>query len=252
VSAARDFTPEQLSEAVAGASLEWRLTNPHAFGLTTASPLQRAVCRVADGRPLGDLARDPRVIAAFGSVDSLPCERPREIVVLSGIRTGKSLLAACAAVDMALKCDVSSLRAGEVPRVSVVSLRKDLADVILNHIIGSVTSSPLLSPLMVGQPSVDSLSLRHPSGCPVQIKVVAGSRAGASLVARWSAGCIFDEFPRMVGDDDAVVNWDDSRDAVLLRLLPGSQVWHIGSPWAPYGPAYELVTERWGKQQREW
>jgi hypothetical protein len=51
----------------------------------------------------------------------------------------------------------------------------------------------------------------------------------------------------MTGSDDSVVNWDDSRDAVLLRLLPGAQLWHIGSPWAPFGPAYEVVTERWGK-----
>lgn len=247
MTAALDISPEALSRTVAEASMEWRLTNALAFGLTTASPLQRAICRMADGMPLGDLADEPAVRRAFGDVRSLPSTKPREVAVLSGIRTGKSLTAACAAVHMALQCDVSTLRHGEIPRVSVVSLKKDLADVILNHIVGSVTNSPLLAPLIMGEPSVDGLHLRHPSGRPVQIKVVAGSRAGSSLVARWSAGCIFDEFPRMVGDDDAVVNWDDSRDAVLLRLLPGSQVWHIGSPWAPYGPAYELVTERWGK-----
>jgi hypothetical protein len=247
LSAARQLTPEVQAAAVAGASLEWRLTNPHAFGLTTASPLQRAICRVADGRPLGDLARHPDVVKAFGDVSAVPRIKPLEVVLLSGIRTAKSLIAACAAVDMALKCDMSTLRHGEVPRVSVVSLQKDLADVILNHIIGSVTNSPLLAPMVIGEPATDGLFLRHPSGRPVQIKVVAGSRAGSTLVARWSAGCIFDEFPRMVGGDDAVVNWDDSRDAVLLRLLPGAQIWHIGSPWAPYGPAYQLVTENWGK-----
>lgn len=232
---------------MANASLEWRLTNPHAFGLTTASPLQRAICRAADGRPLGELAQHPDVRKAFGNVEALPATKPLEMCILSGIRTAKSLIAACAAVDMALKCDMSKLRHGEVPRVSVVSLKKDLADVILNHIVGSVTNSPLLAPLVIGEPSVDGLHLLHPSGRPVQIRVVAGSRAGSSLVARWSAGCIFDEFPRMVGDDDAVVNWNDSRDAVLLRLLPGAQLWHIGSPWAPYGPAYEVAMENFGR-----
>lgn len=243
---ARSLTAAQAATAVARSSLEWKLTNPHAFGLTTASPLQRAICRVADGRSLGNLAGEGVIARAFGTPD-VPVLRPREIVILSGIRTGKSLLAACAAVHMALTCDMSKLRHGEVPRVSVVSLRKDLADVILNHIVGSVQNSPLLAPLLADEPAVDGLHLMHPSGRPVQIKVVAGARAGSTLVARWSAGCIFDEFPRMVGGDDAVVNWNDSRDAVLLRLLHGAQAWHIGSPWAPYGPAYEVATENFGK-----
>jgi hypothetical protein len=189
-----------LSAVFAKASLEWRLTDQDAFGLTTASPLQRAVCRIADGRPLGELATEPAVRSALKcEPDPHAMARPRELAILSGIRVGKSLLAAAGAVHMAQNCNVDHLGPGEIPRV------------------------------------------------PIQIKVVAGSRAGASLVARWSAGCIFDEFPRMVGGSDGVVNWDDSRDAVLLRLLRGCQLWHIGSPWAPYGPAYELVQEYWGK-----
>lgn len=236
-----------IARAVAQSSLEWKLTDPLAFGLTTASPLQRAVCRIADGTPLRELAHDRTVIAAVRDVAGLPHERPKEIVVLSGIRTAKSLIAACNAFHMAVTCDVSSLRPGEIPRVSVVSLKRDLADVVMNHLVGSVQASPLLRPFLIGEPSGDGLLIRHPTGIHVEVCVVAGSRAGSSLVSRWSAGCIFDEFPRMIGGDDGVVNWDDSRQAVLLRLLKGCQLWHIGSPWAPYGPAYELVTEHHGK-----
>lgn len=241
------ITPEMAAASVARSSLEWKLTDRHAFGLVTASPLQRAICRVADGRPLGDLAKDRVVRRAFGSVDSLPKEAPREMALLSGIRTAKSLMAACGAFHMSQVCDVSTLGPGEIPRVSVVSLQKDLADVVFGHLVGRAQASPLIRPLIIGEPSTDSIHFRHPSGRPIQIKVVAGSRAGASLVARWSAGCIFDEFPRMIGGDEGVVNWNDSRDAVLLRLLPNAQIWNIGSPWAPYGPAYELVTEHLGK-----
>ncbi len=234
--------------AVAQSSLEWKLTDPLAFGLTTASNCQRAVCRIADGVDLGGLATDREVLAALGGTcDGLPSVRPLEMFLISGIRTAKSLTAACGAFHMATTCDVSSLRPGEIPRVSVVSLKKDNADVIMNHLVGSVQSSPLLRPFLMGEPSDSGLMLRHPTGRPVEVCVVAGSRAGASLVSRWSAGCIFDEFPRMVGGDDGVVNWDDSRQAVLLRLLRGCQLWHIGSPWAPYGPAYEAVTEHHGK-----
>jgi hypothetical protein len=247
VTAALAITPEIAAAAVSRSSLEWKLTDRHAFGLTTASPLQRAICRVADGRPLGDLSRDRVVRRAFGNVDALPSVAPREVAILSGIRTAKSLIAACGAFHMSQVCDVSTLGPGEIPRVSVVSLQKDLADVVFGHLVGRAQASPLIRPLIIGEPSTDCIHFRHPSGRPVQVKVVAGARAGASLVARWSAGCIFDEFPRMIGGDDGVVNWNDSRDAVLLRLLPGAQIWDIGSPWAPYGPAYELVTEYLGK-----
>jgi len=243
----RRLPPDLVERAIAYSSLEYKLTDTLAFGLTTASPLQRAICRIADGMSLGELADFPTVIAAIGDVHGLPHERPKEMVVLSGIRTAKSLIAACGAFHMAMTCDVSSLRHGEIPRVSVVSLKKDLADVIMNHLVGSVKASPLLRRFMIGEPTAEGVMFRHPSGMPVEVCVVAGSRAGASLVARWSAGCIFDEFPRMVGGDEGVVNWDDMRSAVLLRLLAGCQLWHIGSPWAPFGPAYEVVTEHHGK-----
>jgi hypothetical protein len=245
------LSPDVVRRAIAGSSLEWKLTHPMAFGLTTASPLQRAICRVADGLPLGDLAKDTTVIAAFGNVKDLPDTPPDEMAIVSGIRTAKSLIASCGAFHMAVTCDVSALRPGEYPRVSVVSLKKDLSDVIMNHLVGSIKASALLRPFLMGDPTGDGLWIRHPSGMPIEVCVVAGSRAGMSLVARWSAGAIFDEFPRMVGGDDAVVNWDDQRRAVVHRMLPNAKLWDIGSPDAPYGPAYEMVTEHHGKPTRE-
>ncbi len=235
------------SAALARMSLEWRLTDADTFGLTTASRLQRATCRIIDGRGLGEHAGDPAVLRALGGAPWTARIKPREVAIYSGIRTGKSLIASATAVHWTQTCDVSRLGPGEVPRVSIVSLTKDLADVVFSHVVGRVQQSPVLRSLVVGEPGADCIHLRHPSGRAVQIKVVAGSRAGASLVARWSAGTIFDEFPRMVGGTDGVVNWDDMRDAVLLRLLPNAQILNIGSPWAPFGPAYDLVQESWGK-----
>ncbi|MDP9001757.1 MAG: hypothetical protein M3O46_16790, partial [Myxococcota bacterium] len=226
-------------------TLERLLTHPSAFGLTSASPLQRAICRIADGLPLGKLADHVDVIAAIGNVSALPQARPLELLILSGIRTGKSLLAAALAVRAALTCDLSQLRPGEPVRVSVVSLTTDLARVVFEHLCGTVTSKPMLRALVVGSPTADTVDLRHPSGHVVEVKVVAGARAGASLVARWSAGVIFDEAPRMNGEEDGVVNFDDARRAALGRLLTGAQLVSIGSPWAPRGPVYEAVQEHW-------
>jgi hypothetical protein len=228
-------------------TLELLLMHPKAFGLKTASPLQRAICRIADGLPLGDLATHPDVVDAIGDVSSLPMTRPAELLILSGIRTGKSLLAAALAVRASQTCDLSRLGPGEVARVSVLSLTVDLARVVFTHIVGNVMGQPALKALLVDEPTTDSVTLRHPSGRAVEIKVVAGARAGASLVARWSAGCIFDEAPRMNGEEDGVVNFDDARRAVLGRLLPGAQLIAIGSPWAPRGPIYEAVQEHWRK-----
>jgi hypothetical protein len=228
-------------------TLEALLTSPHAFGLTTATPVQRAICRIADGLPLGELANDADVRLAVGNVDDLPHERPRELVLLAGIRGGKSLYAAALAVRASQTCDLSGLGAGETARVAIVSLTTDVARPTFDHLCGNVMAKPALRGLLIGEPTTDTVTLRHPSGRPVEIKVTAGQRAGGSLVARWMAGVIFDEAPRMLGEDDGVVNFDASRKAVLGRLLKGAQLVALGSPWAPRGPIYELVQERFGK-----
>jgi hypothetical protein len=236
-------------------TLEQMLCGRAAFGLTTASPVQRAICRALDGLPLGELAGVDDVVAAFGGVAALAMlplgARPAEAHILSGIRTGKSLLAAALAVHNSQTCDLSKLGPGEVPRVSVLSLTLDLSHVVFGHLVGHLRERPALRALMIGEPTADAVMLRHPSGRAVEVKCVAGARAGASLVARWSAGVVFDEAPRMIGADDGVVNYADSRAAVLGRLLPGAMAIAIGSPWAPFGPVYEIVQERFGRPGRD-
>jgi hypothetical protein len=228
-------------------TLESVLTSAAGFGLATASPLQRAICRIADGLPLGDLAEHPDVLAAIACSPSvLPLVVPRELYLLSGIRCGKSLFAAALAIRATQTVDVSGLGRGEVPRVSVLALALDSAKPILNHIDGALRS-PALAALKLSDVDSEGVTLRHPSGRPVEIRVVAGARAGGSLVSRWSAGAIFDEAPRMVGGEDGVVNFDHGRDAVLGRLLPNAQLVALGSPWAPFGPVYDTVQEHWGK-----
>lgn len=228
---------------------EGLLTSPLGFGLTTASPLQRAIARVADGRPLAELAGDERVLRAFGGV-APEAVKPAEFAIVSGIRTAKSLSAAALAVHWTQRADLSRLGPGEIPRISIVSLSKDLADVVFGHIVGRMMASPILSRLILETPTADTLMIRHPSGRPVEIKVVASSKAGSSLVARWSAGVILDEVARW-GADDAAVSVNDLRDAVLLRILPGAQLVYISSPWAPMGFLYDLVKERWGRPSRD-
>lgn len=207
------------------------------------SAVQRAICRMVDGTPLGPLVFDPRVIQAFGGTDTFP-ELGKEfdrILILAGVRCGKSLITALAAIRATQVVDVSRLGPGEHPRVSVVSLTKDNAAATFSHILGTIDAIPVVRDLVIGEPTADSVFLRHPSGRKVEIVVAAGAKAAGSLVSRWFAGVIFDEAPRMDGADEAVVNLDDQLRNLPMRMLPGAHVFMIGSPWAPFGPVYNLV-----------
>ena len=224
------------------------------FGLATATPVQRAFLRIASGKPLGDLATHPDVVFAMGGEDGVAAlfpGVPKELMLLSGIRVGKSLIAALLCVYWSQVADVSRLGPGEIPRISILSIAKDNAIVILDHIIGRVSASAKLKSLIIGDPTKEEIVLRHPSGVPIEIRVVAGARAGATLVSRWSAGCVADEFPRWVGEGEGVINWDDSRRAVLDRILPNCQFVSIGSPYAPVGPAYDAVQKYHGKPTQD-
>jgi hypothetical protein len=217
------------------------------FGLRSPTPLQRAICRIADGAKLGALAAHPDVLEAIGPLP--PRCVPLAMLLLCGIRTAKSLIAGAAGVRCGLTCDTTGLLPGEVPRVAILATQKKQARAIYGHLLGAFRTSPRLTALLVHPPTEtgETILFRHPSGRPVEISVVAGARAGNSLVSNWLAACIFDEAPRMIGADDGVVNLDDSRQAIAGRLLPSqcASEWLIGSPWAPFGPVYSEVTTRW-------
>jgi hypothetical protein len=216
--------------------LEDLLTAPDGFGLVNATPLQRAICRIIDGVPLAELAEHPHVKQAFGQ----PIDwRPDEAWIIAGIRTAKSLLCAAAAYKMTQTVDVSQLGHGEDARVGVVSIDKDKADAVYNHFVGNIKASPRMRDTLLDEVASERYALvRHPSGKRIEFLVLAGSKAGGSLVSRWMAGVIFDEAARMAGRSEGVVNLDDMLTAVRGRLLDGAQILCPTSPWAPYGPAY--------------
>jgi hypothetical protein len=226
--------------------LEWLLTSPKAFGLTTATAAQRAICRAADGENLDELWKHPDVPGIFGGVRP-PEIAPKKLIILAGIRGGKSLLTAAKAIAASQNCNLSQTSAGDEIRIPVLATDKDTARVVFSHIVGNLQAKPLLRALMIGDPTAESVWLRHPSGRPIEIKVTAMSKSGSTLVGRWLASCIFDEAPRMAGADDAVQNLEDAIAAIEGRILEGGQILMPGSPWAPFGPIYDLVTQHFGK-----
>lgn len=226
-------------------STERVLTAPGGFGLDKATPVQRAICRVLDGRDLGDVADHEHVVSAFGG--KVPTERARELCLFAGKRGGKTAIAAAFIAVCSQRIDCSGLLPGEHVRIPVVSLSRDLAAQTFGHIRGAIEASPALRSLLVTDPTADTIQLRHPSGRVVEVVVTAGARAGASVAARWLGGAVFDEFPRMLGADEATVNWDHMRGEVVGRVLPGGAILNIGQPWAPFGPAYSMFLEHWGR-----
>lgn len=235
-------------------TLEQLFTHPRAFAVTTATPVQRAICRVADGLPLGELAVDDDVIAAFGGAEAVEalalCGQPRELYIIAAIRGAKSQLAAALALRSSQNADLTGLGPGDLPRVSIISLDIDKAKAVYRHLVGAVLSQPVLKRLLIGEPRADGLLLRHPSGRPVEVKIVAGKKAGAATISSYSLGLIADEAPRLQGASEGVINFEDTRSAVLGRLRPGAQIVAVGSPSAPSGPMYEAVQRHFGRPTR--
>lgn len=241
-----------------GITLERLLVHPRAFGLDTATPVQRAICRVADGLPLGDLANDHTVVRTFGgpiAMAALPTTKPTELYVVAAIRCGKSMLSAALAFRAAMCTDLSHLAKSEVARVSVVSLDRDKAKIVMEHLMGALQrpGSALRRHLMRNpKPTDERIRLRREDGRRVDIVVAAGRRGGGSLVSRWTVAAIFDEAARMLGQEDGVVNFDDMRKSVIVRLgLIGGQLVAVTSPWAARGPIYDATQENWGRPSKD-
>jgi hypothetical protein len=234
-------------------NLEQLLTSPEGFCVDTASDAQRAICRIISGEPLEELAT-PTVAEILGgpqAMADLPAVRPRLVCLGAAVRCGKSTIVAAAALVAAYMGDCSGLKPGEVPRVTIVSVKLDQAAETYSKLVGAITQSPSLSALLIGKPTADSVKIRNHSGWPVEIKLLAGARAGQNLISKWLLGAIFDEAPRMLSQQDGVVNLDDALTAIQARMRPGAQIFLVGSLWAPRGTVFDLVQERFGKPGKD-
>jgi hypothetical protein len=235
-------------------TLETMFCDPRFFGVTTATPVQRAMCRIAEGLPLAELVSCDDVRQAVGGEEALAILapgnfRPRELDILGPVRGGKSVFVASHGCWSALSVNLDSLRSdGEIARHAVLSVNLRSAQATFNHLVGAMLSRPLLKSLLVGDVGAESLFIRHPSGRVVEVTVVAGARAGANLVSVWLTGVAFEEYPRQAGEGEgAVVNFDDQLRTAAARVLEGGQILSAGAPWAPFGPAFERFRESFGR-----
>ena len=238
-------------------SLEDVFTSRHFFGIEDATPVQRAICRIAQGRPLEQLAEREDVRDTVGGEEALailaPGDfRPREVDLLSGIRAGKSFFVAAHQVWSSWTVNLDSLRPGEIPRYPVQSINLRSAAATFNILAGTMMSRPSLKRLLVGDVTGDTLFIKHPSGRSVECTITAGQRAGANLVSVWLAGVGFEEHARQAGEAaGSIVNYEEQIRSVAGRVLEGGQILSVGSPWAPSGPAFERFSTGFGRPSAE-
>jgi hypothetical protein len=241
---ARVYSPRIIVPPGGFLTLETVLTHPDMFGLESATPVQRAICRALDGLPLGELWNDQEVRDAFGGVQ--PVGIPKQVLILAGIRSGKSLISAARLVQSSQNVNLKNVSVGDRVLSPCLSVDKKTAEMVFNHAIENILAKPALRALLVGDPQAESFVLRHPSGKHVTIQVTAVSKHGSTLVGAWLAGLTLDEAPRMSSAEDGVRNMEDSLAATRGRILAGATTMLVGSPWQPFGLAYELYQKCFG------
>jgi hypothetical protein len=229
--------------------LEALFTSPAAFALSTPSPLQRALCRAADGRPLDNVLDDEACHLHFGcNAEELGKVLPALVVLIAGVRGGKSLIASAAAVKAALSADLSALLSHEIARVAIIAPTVDNASATFRLLAGSIESAPLLRRLVDGEIGSDSLTLRRADGRLVEIVVVAAHRGAVTVRSRWLAGFVLDEVALFgVESTGAAVNAEEILRAAETRLVRGAQGWLVSSPYGPAGLLHDLWRLHFGK-----
>jgi hypothetical protein len=223
--------------------LESLLTSPNGFRLTTATPLQRAICRASQGKPTGLSPEDAQ--RHFGIE---PTQRPSMMVLICGVRSGKSLIAGAAAFYSALTADLSKLPLHERSRVVVCAPTVANSETTFRLLTGAVNAAPALKALVVGEPTSGEMTVRREDGRHVDILVVAAHRGAVALRGTWLAGYILEEVA-FFGDNATgyIVNGEELLRAASTRLVPGGQGFIISSPMGPSGLLYNLWRTHFGK-----
>lgn len=233
------------------------------LGALPISPAQRALLRAADGLPVTHL--DAAGLHFHFGVDALPAQpRPRVVVLRTGVRAAKSLIASLTLILRSLTCQLRrepehaderpgpdglvGVRPGELVRALIVAPRLRLSRAPFHHVVGAVKASPVLSRHVV-KVGAESILLRRPDGAEVLVEMVAASGGGANLRSTWLASVLFDEAD-FHDEDDAAVNLKENFQAVQTRVLPGGQVWVVSSPWDDAGEFHELFTGAFGHPGR--
>jgi hypothetical protein len=214
-----------------------------------ASVLQREVCRALDGRPVGELVSRDVLLRTMG-VDTAFTWAGTLVVLVCGVRAGKSMLTCCGAIHACLTAALAALKTHELPRFAIVGPTIDSARATFILLMGILRSSPVLRGMIEGE-TADSVTLRRQDGRRVEIVVVAAHRGGLSVRNRWLVGFVLEEVAQFNTEaTGAVVSAEELLRAGETRLLPGCHGWLVSSPFGPTGLLYDLWRRHFGNPGR--
>lgn len=234
------------------------------------SNVQRALCRIADGREVDASCLDAEELREHLGVEAdhyaAQAQRPRVVVVNSGRRSGKTLIAVLGGLLLnALTCQMRrpaephefpgpdgmvGVRPGEFVRGVIVTPRKQQARAAFRHLVGALKHSKKLKRFMVpGSDNLESVIIRRPDGYEVTIEILAASAQGVNLRGSWFVGAVLDEAD-FFDEEDAAISLGDQIDAITPALCVGAQIWAVSSPWSDDGQFYRMHSEAFGKPGR--
>lgn len=235
-----------LVEALALPATLEELVTGERYGALDASPVQRAICRLATGRDAGPIC-DADLERYFGSLKwRNPLAAVAGVCLVCGIRGGKTRLAAAAAVWGALTAVLDGVEDYEDIAAVVVGPTVRQAKKTFRQVLG-LLRRPGLAGLIVGDPTSDTVKIRRPDGREVSILVVAPGAGGEGLRGSWLAALVIEEAAYWRSEvTGAVVNAEETLDAAEGRLLPGAQQWVISSPRGPSGLLHTIWKHNFG------
>jgi hypothetical protein len=219
------------------------------YGIDEPSIVQQAIAQALDGLPLGSLWDRDEVRQVFGGARP-PEVKPLMTLIVKASRALGTKLVAASQLRGIMTCDTSVVRPGDEVRLSILGPDLDKAKVGLSNMLSLALGC--YSNLLDGEPKVLSFRIQRPgTETSIEVTTAALARAGGGLIARWAAGAMFTEAPRMVGEDEGAKNLDESLTALQNRMLPGTGIVLEGSPYAPWGPFHSLDREHFGKPSPE-
>jgi hypothetical protein len=234
---------------LAGMTLERVFCDPQLMDGPPASPLQIAIMRIAQSRPIDGVITTEECQRWFGcAAPDATARLLRRVVLICGIRGGKSTLSVAQAITAAFTVDLASVPTHEITRYPIVGPDVKRAGDTYQKLLGYMRSSPALEHYIEGEPTADTLSIKRPDGHVVEISVVAASKGGRTVRGVWLVGLTLEEAASFGSEaTGAVVNAEDILKAAEPRLLPGAQAWIITSPFGPMGLVHDLYKKHFGK-----
>jgi hypothetical protein len=160
-------------------------------------------------------------------------------------------MVAARAARSAHDCSLSLIAPGDEIRLSVLGVDQDKARAALANVLA--ITQRCYGEAMRGDPLKNSFKLDRDTdkNVAVEVAIAALAKGGQTVVSRWSAGALFTEAPRMIGEEDGARNLDESLMALRNRMLDGSVILIEGSPYQPFGPVFDLDKERFGKPDED-